>query len=108
MKPAPNTLVYQLFVLNIVLQMFDGTATYAGVNLGWREANPLLHTSFGFWGVAQTLLLFKALACGLLLLLYRKIPAHRAAPMLGLLAGCYYAASFLPWCAILFVALLPY
>ena len=37
-----SSVVYPLFLLNVVLQLFDGLSTYQGVQLGWQESNPLV------------------------------------------------------------------
>jgi hypothetical protein len=89
--------VYDLFVLNIALQVFDAVATYQGLRIGVKEANPILASAFDLFGVGPALLLFKAKACGLLFLLNRN-PAHRlVAPTLSLLAGVYCVMSLIPW-----------
>ena len=46
---------------------------------------------------APALLLFKALACGLLFLLYRNHQHRVVAPALGFLAGVYCVLSLVPW-----------
>lgn len=91
--------LYDLFALNIALQLFDGVATYQGLQLGWREANPFLLASFQQIGVANSLLLFKAGACGLILLLYR-YRHHRVVPLaLLFVAGVHLLLSLVPWSA---------
>ena len=89
--------VYELFVLNIALQLFDAVATYQGLKVGWREGNPILATAFSYFGVGPALLLFKAKACGLLFLLNRNQEHHLVAPALSVLASVYCAMSLLPW-----------
>ena len=110
MKLAPTEAihdrhVYHLFALNIVLQLFDGVATYCGLREGWSEANPLLRHTFAALGVGPTLLLFKAKACGLLLLLHRSTPEYLSSHVLRLLAAVYCVCSLGPWLA-KFLALL--
>lgn len=90
-------LVYDLFVLNVALQIFDAVATYQGIRVGWKEANPLLVNAFEVLGVGPTLLLFKAKACGLLFLLSRNRRHHLVAPALAFLAAVYFVMSLLPW-----------
>jgi len=102
---SPGFHLYQLFALNVVLQMFDGVATYTGVLMGWREANPLLRDTFAVLGVGPTLLLFKAQACGLLLLLHRGAPPRLQSYAFGALAAIYSVLSLAPWTA-KFLALL--
>jgi hypothetical protein len=89
--------LHDLFVLNLALQIFDGVATYQGLRLGFGEANPLLRSTFALLGVENTLLLFKAQACGILFLLhqYRHHSAVRAAATL--VALVHLVCSFIPW-----------
>ncbi|GIW41062.1 MAG: hypothetical protein KatS3mg076_1639 [Candidatus Binatia bacterium] len=91
--------VRQLFLANLGLQAFDAVATYHGVRLGFGEANPLLRAVFEQVGLLWGLLSAKAVAGGLLLLLYR-LRAHRAVvPALAFLAAAYFLLSFVPWTA---------
>lgn len=95
---APRTAeLHRLFVLNMALQLFDGVATYQGMALGFREANPLLISAFGVIGVGQTLLLYKAYACGLLVVLTRIAPPSVAIPVMRGLAAIYCTFSLAPW-----------
>jgi Domain of unknown function (DUF5658) len=96
-QPAPDSALYHLFLLNVVLQLFDGVATHAGLGLGLKEANPVLRQSFQVWGVGATLVLFKAFACGVLLLLYRAARQRVATLTLAALAVAYSACSLVPW-----------
>ncbi len=91
--------IYDLFVLNIALQLFDAVATYQGIHVGWKEANPILVNAFHLFGVGPTLLLFKAKACGLLFLLSRAERTRLIIPAMSLLAGVYSALSLCPWLA---------
>jgi hypothetical protein len=88
-----------LLLLNLVLQLFDAVATYQGLQIGWKEANPILLYGFGLLGVGPTLLLFKAKACGLLVLVTRKGQQRLVAPALSLTAAVYCAFSLTPWLA---------
>lgn len=96
MMPAQRP-VYDLFVLNIALQLFDAVATYQGVRIGCVEANPIIATAFGYFGIVPTLLLFKAKACGLLFLLNRNYTHRVVAPTLYTLATVYCVLSLVPW-----------
>jgi hypothetical protein len=71
----------QLFALNVLLQLVDGLLTYRALQIGFPEGNPLIEVSMAVMGPGSALLLFKAHACGLLLLLRRSVP-----PLLGALA----------------------
>ncbi len=96
-KSDTGTLLYQLFVVNMALQLFDGVATYQGVRAGFREANPILAQAFAQIGILPTLLLYKAYACGLLVVLLRVTPAHIGVPILRGLAAVYCVLSLGPW-----------
>jgi Domain of unknown function (DUF5658) len=89
--------VYRLLLLNLALQLFDGVATYQGLRLGFREANPLLVAAFGFLGVGAALVLFKAMACGLLVLLRRAAPPRIGLSVMRALAAIYCVLSLGPW-----------
>lgn len=89
--------LYRLLLLNLALQLFDGVATYQGLRIGVREANPILLTMFGLLGVGPTLLLFKAKACGLLVLLHSKAPKRVGVTVLRGLAAVYCVFSLGPW-----------
>ena len=103
---TPRGRVYDLFVLNVALQLFDAVATYQGLQFGFQEANPLLRNAFESFGVLPALLEFKAVACGLLFLMNCH-PAHQfVAAGLTAVAGVYSTFSLCPWLgkfAILFV-----
>ncbi len=99
--------LYDLLLLNVVLQLFDGMATYSGLHLGAAEANQLLRSAFTLWGVGPSLILFKTFACGTLLLLYRHAPEELGRRALSFLAGVYCTLSLIPWMAKLVAAALP-
>lgn len=89
--------VHQLFLLNLCLQMFDGVATYQGLRFHWSEGNPLLISWMALIGIGPTLLLFKANACGFLVLL-RRFGAQPLAHGAFLVLACVYTVfSFVPW-----------
>ena len=92
-----SAVLHRLLFLNILLQLFDGIATYSGVHLGIREGNPLLRNAIHLWGVAPGLFVFKAEACALLFIVYRLAGEELARPALGLLAGVYSVCSLIPW-----------
>jgi hypothetical protein len=89
--------LYQLFLLNICLQMFDGIATYEGVRLHWSEGNPLLLNLMPYLGLGTTLLLFKAKACGFLLVLRQLDARPLVCESMVVLAAVYTFFSFIPW-----------
>jgi hypothetical protein len=96
---SPDAKLWALLSLNLVLQLFDGIATYQGLRVGWAEANPLLVAVFGMMGVGPGLLLFKLKACVLLLLVYRFTPAPVGIRVFQLLAAVYCTFSLAPWMA---------
>ncbi len=100
-RPAPDVELElnRLLILNIALQLFDGVATYQGLRLSFREANPLLVAAFEMIGVGPALLLFKATACGLVVLLRRTAPARVAILVMRGLAAVYCVLSLGPWLA---------
>ena len=87
---------HQLFLLNVSLQMFDGIATYQGFSF-WGEGNPMLSVVIPYLGVGLTLLLFKAKACGFLVLLNRLGHRRFVYESLIVLASVYTCFSFIPW-----------
>ena len=86
-----------LLLLNLILQLFDAVATYEGMQIGWKEANPILAHTFELLGVGPTLLLFKVKACGLLLLISRSQQRRLAATWLSITAAAYCMLSLGPW-----------
>ena len=87
----------KLFALNVLLQLVDGLLTYQALQIGFPEGNPLIKASMATLGSGSALLLYKANACGLLLLLRRCVP-----PLLGtnVLRGVAIGVSLLavvPW-----------
>jgi hypothetical protein len=91
-----------LVALNLLLQLFDGVATY----IGWQEfgeGNPLLRAGFDAWGAGPTLLLAK-IAAAVLIVLVARVPRPRAVTVgLGLTLGVYTAMSLIPWSLTLFI-----
>ncbi len=88
---------YQLLILNFLLQVFDGLATYVGMHLGIKEGNPLVRAAFEICGVGPALLMLKSLACAALTLVYQAIRPDLLGIALGGLAGVYSIASLIPW-----------
>jgi len=96
--------LHQLFVLNVALQLFDGVATWQGMTL-WGEGNPMIEVMMASLGVGLALVLFKAKACALLVVLRRCWRYREAYDALLVLAGLYTCFSFVPW-MVRFVSLL--
>ncbi len=96
---APTaTRLHQLFVLNLALQLFDGVATYQGARF-WGEGNPMLASLIPYLGITLTLLVFKAKACGFLVLLRRLGHRPFVYESMLVLATVYGCLSFVPWMA---------
>jgi hypothetical protein len=95
--------VRRLFILNVWLQVFDGLATYKGFQLGLYEGNPLINVVMEDWGVGGGLLLCKAAACALLVLLLYRGSHSIISKALALTSVCYLAFSFIPWSSLLVI-----
>src|ERR671911_2812786 len=54
------------FLLNLLLQVFDGVLTYHVLSDGVPEANPLVSSAIAQWGSLWGLLYWKIVACALL------------------------------------------
>ena len=96
----------ELFILNVLLQIFDAVATYQGLRIGLREANPILVAAFAHLGTLPTLLASKSIACALLWVLAYNCRHAIVVPALKFLAAVYSVMSLFPWLA-KFLALLP-
>jgi hypothetical protein len=94
-----------LVLINLVLQVFDGVATYVGIHhAGFGEGNPLVAWAMRSLGTGPAHWLFKLQACACLLLVWQLGKRSLLArPALALTAALYAAWSFAPWSA----ALLP-
>ena len=90
-----------LVFLNVVLQVFDGVASYVGLHAGMAEGNPLLVWALRQVGPASALFLFKLHACACLLLLWHVRRNRLAVPALALSAAVYVVCSLAPWAAAL-------
>jgi hypothetical protein len=95
-----GTLVF-LVVMNLLLQIFDGVATY----IGWQEhgeMNPILSAGFAHFGAGPTLFAAKLLAV-LFVLVLATTPRRRFATVgLSITLTAYTALSFVPWSQRLF------
>jgi hypothetical protein len=93
--------LHYLFLLNLGLQVWDGLATYFGVQLGFPEGNALLRTWMGNWGAGLALVSAKTAACGLLFLLRCLEDLFLLRCAMTLTAGLYLSFSFVPWLLVL-------
>jgi hypothetical protein len=99
MNPRNTRAVHELFLLNLVLQVFDGVATYFGIVTPWQEANPFVSRVMAEVGIGAGLFLCKAGACAALLML-RALAGHPLiTEALAGLAVAYGCLSFIPWTA---------
>ncbi len=87
----------RLFALNVLLQLVDGLITYQAMGVGFAEANPILQGSMATLGAGTALLLFKAQACGLLLLIRRSVPPTLGSRVLRCTAIGYVLLAVVPW-----------
>ena len=90
-----------LVYLNVLLQVFDGVATYVGLHAGMAEGNPILAWALRQIGPASALCVFKLHACACVLLLWRVRTNRLAVPALALSAVVYVVCSLAPWAAAL-------
>ena len=91
-----------LFIVNLLLQTWDGLATYYGLALGVQEGNPLIQSVMEHLGTGWGLLGAKGFACGLLFVLRAFSQYGICVEGLLLTAVSYFVFSFLPWCFVLF------
>lgn len=83
--------------MNLGLQVWDGLATYYGLQLGEPEGNPLLQAIMMEWGVGWALLGAKSAACMFLVIL-RALGTHQLIARALILTASYYVlVSFIPW-----------
>ena len=90
------------FLLNLLLQIFDGVLTYQVLSYGIPEANPLVQAAITEWGPAWGLLYWKTLACVLLIVMFALRHRRRALIVNGftLTAAVYAYVSFAGLCVL--------
>jgi hypothetical protein len=86
-----------LLILNILLQLLDGSLSYGLLSLGDAGPNPLMNAAIESWRIIGGLLYNKFLACALLFLIYalrhkREIMAANALTITASVYACYSAA----------------
>jgi Domain of unknown function (DUF5658) len=84
-----------LLAFNLLLQGFDGTASYLLLSQGAPEANPLIETAVRSWGLGWGLLFWKAFSCILLFLLH-SIRLYRESLTVGALSFVAAVYCYLP------------
>ncbi len=60
----------QLLVVNLLLQLLDGLASYHIISAGVPEENPVVASAIAIWGVSGGLFYSKALGCALVVLIF--------------------------------------
>jgi Domain of unknown function (DUF5658) len=95
--PGVETDLQELFAVNVLLQVTDGFLTYQALRFGFSEANPILNSSIATLGSGTAILLFKAQACGLLMLLRRNVSPVLGSRVLRCMAVGYVLAAVVPW-----------
>jgi uncharacterized protein DUF5658 len=60
----------QLLIVNLLLQLLDGLASYHIISAGVPEENPMVASAIANWGVLGGLLYSKGLGCSLLVLVF--------------------------------------
>jgi hypothetical protein len=84
-----------LLAFNLLLQAFDGTASYFLLSRGGHESNPLVETAIQSWGLVWGLLFWKVFSCILLFLLY-SIRLYRGPLTVGALSFTAAVYCYLP------------
>ena len=87
-----------LLILNLLLQLLDGSVSYGLLSLGDAWANPLVHAAMENGRIIGGLLYNKVLACALLVSIYtlrhkREVMAANALTITASVYTCYSAAS---------------
>jgi Domain of unknown function (DUF5658) len=90
------------FLLNLLLQVFDGLLSYHAVSEGVPEANPLVNSAISAWGIFWGLLYWKTLACVLLVLIFALRHRRRALTIKALtLTAAVYGSVFIACLSVL-------
>jgi hypothetical protein len=93
--------VWSYLSVNLLLQAFDGVLTYRVLSLGIPEANPLVSASIAHWGQLWGLLLWKTLACVLLLVIFKFSHQSLTIQAYRITAGVYGWFGVLSLCELL-------
>ena len=99
--------LFALVAFNMFLQVLDGVATYLGVQVGYREGNPLIALGIARFGAVPALILFKSEACACLVGLWHMRRNRLAVPALLVSAAAYVCCALAPWTLALARAQLP-
>jgi len=87
-----------LLILNVLLQLLDGSVSYGLLSLGSAQASPFVNAALESRPNISGLLYNKVLACTLLLLIYvlrhrREVMAANALTITACVYTCHTAAS---------------
>ena len=90
--------VWVPFILNLLLQVFDGLMSYHVLSEGVPEANPFVSRAISEWGVVWGLFYSKTFACVLLFLIFalrnrRRSLTIKAFIVTAAVYGCVSIAS---------------
>lgn len=98
--------VWSHFIINLLLQVFDGVLTYQVLTEGVPEANPLVNGAIAQWGVLWGLLYWKIVACALLGLIFALRHRRRSLTIKALaLTASVYAYISIAGISIVFLKL---
>lgn len=95
-RTATTAAFHALLALNLLLQVFDGLATYVGFAV-WGEGNPLLRLAIEQLGLGPALLLAKAWGCGLLVFIWASGAGLVALAAMSVSALALGGLSLVPW-----------
>ncbi len=95
-RAATSFQVHGLLVINLLLQAFDGIATYMGFAV-WGEGNPLLRAAIAQLGLGLALVLAKASGCVLLFLIWCLGASRFAVVAMSVCALALCGLSVVPW-----------
>jgi hypothetical protein len=89
-----------LLILNLLLQLLDGTITYDRLSVAVAAASQLANAATENWGTISGLLANKVLACALLFLLYalrhkREAMVTHALTITACVYSCYAATAII-------------
>ncbi len=91
-----------LMLFNVLLQCYDGVTTYLGLRAGLiAEGNPFLCRACNELGPAAAMLISKAVAIYLVVLIWQMGRSRFAAPALGFLGAYYAVIALAPWATVL-------
>jgi hypothetical protein len=79
-------MVKRLFIVNLLLQCFDGLLSYQAFLVGAVETNPLVAAAICSWGVIYGLVYKNVFACALLLLTFTLRQRHPSLVMRAMVA----------------------